>query len=58
MRGDAQPLVNLEAQEGGEIQVHGSSNLVQTLLEHDLIDLTTPARPIGIRHLDKKCPSV
>ena len=32
-------IVKLKQQEGGEIQVHGSGNLVQTLLKHDLIDV-------------------
>jgi dihydrofolate reductase len=31
-------IAKLKAQEGGEIQVHGSSDLLQTLLKHHLID--------------------
>ncbi|MFA5837002.1 MAG: dihydrofolate reductase family protein [Bellilinea sp.] len=39
LKGDiAREVVRLKAMEGGEIQVHGSSNLLQTLLRHDLVD--------------------
>jgi len=39
LKGDvAEEVAKLKAQESGEIQVHGSSNLIQTLLKHDLVD--------------------
>ena len=31
-------IKKLKEQDGPELQVHGSSNLIQTLLEHDLVD--------------------
>jgi dihydrofolate reductase len=39
LKGDvAEEVGKLRAQEGGEIQVHGSGDLLQTLLQHDLVD--------------------
>src|SRR5215207_5000726 len=39
LEGDvAEAVSRLKEEEGPEIQVHGSGNLIQTLLEHDLVD--------------------
>ena len=39
LKGDvAEEASRLKVQEGGEVQVHGSSDLLQTLLKHNLID--------------------
>lgn len=39
LEGDvAEEVAKLKSAEGGEIQVHGSGNLLQTLLRHDLVD--------------------
>ena len=34
----ADAVADLKQQEGSELQVHGSSNLIQTLLRHNLVD--------------------
>jgi dihydrofolate reductase len=34
----AEQVAKLKNEDGPDIQVHGSSNLIQTLLEHDLVD--------------------
>jgi dihydrofolate reductase len=39
LEGDlAEAVGKLKAEDGPEIQVHGSGNLIQSLLEHDLVD--------------------
>lgn len=39
IKGDTvQEIKNLKAQNGPELQVHGSGNLIQTLLKNDLVD--------------------
>ena len=39
LEGDvAEAIARLKESDGPEIQVHGSANLIQTLLEHDLVD--------------------
>jgi dihydrofolate reductase len=39
LEGDvAEAVTRLKDEDGPEIQVHGSSNLLQTLLQHDLVD--------------------
>jgi dihydrofolate reductase len=39
LEGDlVEEIAKLKARQGGEIQVHGSGNLLQTLFKHDLVD--------------------
>ena len=45
LNGDAaEEITKLKKQEGGEIQVHGSSNLLQTLLKLDLVPKLSDSR--------------
>jgi dihydrofolate reductase len=52
LKGDvAEEVAKLKAQEGGEIQVHGSGDLLQTLLKRDLVDaLRIWQFPVVARH--------
>jgi dihydrofolate reductase len=34
----ADEIEKMEQQNGSDLQVHGSANLIQTLLKHDLVD--------------------
>jgi dihydrofolate reductase len=65
IEGDAaQGLAALKAEDGPELQVHGSANLIQTLLRHNLVDqyrlwvfpLVLGQAPVRRRHHPRRPP--
>jgi len=41
-------------QEGGELQGHGSGNLIQTLLQHDLVDTLRIWQTGAVLHVNER----